>query len=72
MHTPAPASLKRYIYAPFHPSMSVASIVDWQIHGDAHDPNATLIMPVSEEDLEAKKNGLPGGFIKGRQQGLDK
>ena len=42
------------------------------MHAEAHDPNATLLTPISEEDRDQKKAGLPQGFLAGRQKALDK
>jgi hypothetical protein len=48
----------------------VAALV--QIHAAAHDPNATLLIATDDEDRRAKANGLPKGFLEGRQKALDK
>ncbi|KAK8864266.1 hypothetical protein IAR55_001512 [Kwoniella newhampshirensis] len=47
------------------------SIIE-EIHAQAHDPNATLLFAINDEDREAKSNGLPKGFLAGRQKELDK
>ena len=41
------------------------------VHSPKHDPNALLLLPTDDADLEAKKKGVPGGFIAGRQKALD-
>jgi glutathione S-transferase len=41
------------------------------VHSPQHDPNTLFLLPVDDADLEAKKNGGPGGFIAGRQKALD-
>lgn len=41
------------------------------VHAESHDPNAMLVLPVDDDDLEAKAKGLAGGFIAGRQKALD-
>jgi hypothetical protein len=43
-----------------------------QIHAAAHDPNATLLIATDDEDRKEKANGLPKGFLEGRQKALDK
>ncbi|KAK6910271.1 hypothetical protein L486_00066 [Kwoniella mangroviensis CBS 10435] len=47
------------------------SIIE-EIHASAHDPNATLLFAINDEDRKEKSNGLPKGFLQGRQKALDK
>jgi len=60
--------------APHPPRISAhtsTSLVE-EIHASAHDPNATLLFARDDADREAKINGLPKGFLEGRQKALDK
>lgn len=60
--------------APHPPRVSAhtsTSIIE-EVHGEHHDPNATLLMAISDEDREAKINGIPKGFLSGRQKALDR
>jgi hypothetical protein len=66
-----PVSLKRQVVFPSLPSWARARADD-QIHAEAHDPNASMLVPVSEEDRQKKAQGIPAGFVNGRQKGLDK
>lgn len=69
--TIAPEILK---IAPHPPPVSAdtsTSIIE-EIHAAAHDPNATLILPINDQDREAKINGIPKAFLEGRQKALDK
>lgn len=43
-----------------------------KIHAAAHDPNATLILPIDDDDREAKIDGIVKPFLAGRQKALDK
>ncbi|GAA6001087.1 glutathione S-transferase family protein [Rhodotorula paludigena] len=42
------------------------------IHVDAVDPNAALLVWRSEDERKAKLAGLPGGFLRGRQEALER
>jgi hypothetical protein len=42
------------------------------VHLDSHDPNDLFILPTSEQDRKTKGEGMVGGFLKGRQDALDK
>ncbi|ORY32567.1 hypothetical protein BCR39DRAFT_586902 [Naematelia encephala] len=60
--------------APHPPRVSAhtsTSLVE-EVHGAAHDPNATLLFARDDADYEAKKNGLAKAFLAGRQKALDK
>jgi len=60
--------------APHPPRVSAhtsTSIID-EIHGEAHDPNASLLISISDEDRQNKINGVPKAFLSGRQKALDK
>jgi len=60
--------------APHPPSTSAhtsTSIIE-EVHLDAHDPNAMLLSARDDEDRTAKINGIPKGFLEGRQKALDK
>lgn len=60
--------------APHPPRVSAytsTSIVA-ECHDPAIDPNVALVTSRSDEEREAKKNSLPGHFIKGRLAGLEK
>ncbi|OXM82025.1 hypothetical protein C364_00132 [Cryptococcus neoformans Bt63] len=48
-----------------------ASIIE-EIHSAAIDPNATLLIATDDEDRKTKINGIPKGFLAGRQKTLDK
>jgi len=63
--------LKRAPHPPRVSAHTSTSIVE-EVHGANHDPNATLLMSVSDEDREAKIKGIPKGFLQGRQDALDK
>ena len=60
--------------APKPPSADVAdakSLIE-AVHEESHDPNAMLLSAISDQDREAKINGIPLGFLSGRQKSLDK
>lgn len=42
------------------------------VHSDAHDPNTMFLLPINEEDRQAKLASVPGPFLAGRQEALDK
>jgi len=42
-----------------------------RIHEDAVDPNFALLSARNEEELKAKNSGIPGLFIRNRQQALE-
>ena len=63
--------LKLAPHPPQHSAHSSTSIIE-EIHAEAHDPNASMLVPVSEEDRQKKAQGVPAGFVNGRQKGLDK
>ncbi|OCF40464.1 hypothetical protein I317_05702 [Kwoniella heveanensis CBS 569] len=69
------SAVKEIIRQAPHPPRAGAhvstSIID-EIHAAAHDPNATLLFAIDDEDRKAKANGLPKGFLEGRQKALDK
>lgn len=62
--------LKRAPHPPPATAGTSTSIIE-EIHAAAHDPNATLLSSVSDEDRESKINGIPKGFLGGRQKALD-
>jgi len=63
--------LKRAPHPPPTEAHTSTSIIE-EVHAEAHDPNATLLSAVSDDDRENKKNGLPKAFLEGRQKALDK
>ena len=63
--------LKRAPHPPTVSAHASTSIIE-EVHAEAHDPNMTLLSAVSDEDREAKKNGMPKAFLEGRQKALDK
>ncbi|GFZ44094.1 hypothetical protein JCM24511_01815 [Saitozyma sp. JCM 24511] len=63
--------IKRAPHPPRVSAHTSTSIIE-EIHAAAHDPNATLLIATDEEDRRAKANGLPKGFLEGRQKALDK
>lgn len=63
--------LKRAPHPPRVSAHTSTSIIE-EVHGANHDPNATLLMAISDEDREAKIKGIPRGFLAGRQKALDK
>lgn len=63
--------LKRAPHPPSTSSHASTSIID-EVHNASHDPNATLLLAVSDDDREAKINGIPKAFLQGRQDALDK
>lgn len=42
------------------------------VHEANHDPNDLFILPTSEEERKTKAEGIVGGFLRGRQEALDK
>lgn len=42
------------------------------VHLESHDPNDLFILPTSEEDRKTKAEGIVAGFLRGRQEALDK
>jgi len=62
--------LKRAPHPPRVSAHTSTSIVE-EVHGANHDPNALLLSSVSDEDRQAKINGIPKGFLEGRQKALD-
>ncbi|KIR67179.1 hypothetical protein I312_102515 [Cryptococcus bacillisporus CA1280] len=50
---------------------SGGSIIE-EIHSAAIDPNTTLLIATDDEDRKTKINGIPKGFLAGRQKTLDK
>lgn len=42
------------------------------VHESNHDPNDLFILPTSEEERKTKAEGMVGGFLRGRQEALDK
>jgi hypothetical protein len=62
--------IKRAPHPPPAAAGTSTSIIE-EIHAEAHDPNATLLFAVSDEDRESKVNGIPKGFLGGRQKALD-
>lgn len=60
-------------HAPHPPRVSAhtsTSIIE-EVHAAAHDPNATLLIATDDADREEKANGIPKGFLAGRQKALD-
>lgn len=42
------------------------------VHESNHDPNDLFILPTDEQDRKTKAEGMVGGFLRGRQEALDK
>jgi hypothetical protein len=60
--------------APHPPRVSAytSTSIAAECHAEAIDPNVALVTSRNDEEREAKKNSLPGNFIKGRLGGLEK
>lgn len=69
--TVVPEILKLAPHPPRVHAHTSTSIIE-EIHAAAHDPNATLLFSINDEDREAKAHGAPRGFFEGRQKALDK
>ncbi|WVR07180.1 hypothetical protein IAU60_004221 [Kwoniella sp. DSM 27419] len=63
--------VKRAPHPPKTDAHTSTSIIE-EIHAAAHDPNATLLFAINDDDRKEKANGLPKGFLEGRQKALDR
>nr|XP_019010793.1 uncharacterized protein I206_04096 [Kwoniella pini CBS 10737]OCF49574.1 hypothetical protein I206_04096 [Kwoniella pini CBS 10737] len=69
------SSIKEILKISPHPpkvdAHTSTSIIE-EIHASSHDPNSTLLFSLNDKDRESKINGLPKGFLQGRQNSLNK